>query len=69
MNIGYFIQQPPMKAESLMSNSTGQRPVGLRMLFSLRPVRAIATRNRLTPLQGYGWMEGIPPQGVALCYC
>jgi hypothetical protein len=53
----YFIQRSQIKAESLTSNSTGQRPVWLMTLLSLRPERAIAIRNRLTPLQGYGWIE------------
>jgi hypothetical protein len=44
-----------VKAESLASNSTGQRPVWLMMVLSLRPKRAIAIKNRLTPFQGYGW--------------
>jgi hypothetical protein len=57
MNIGYSTQRHRSKAESLMSNSAGQRPVYLRILFSLRPERAVATKNRLTPFQGYGEMR------------
>jgi hypothetical protein len=45
------------KAESLMSNSTGQRPVNGMMRLSLRPVRAIATRYRLMPLTCNDWAQ------------
>jgi hypothetical protein len=58
-----------VKAESLMSNSTGQRPVWLMMVLSLRPERAIAIKNRLTPFQGYGWTRTFHHRALPLCYC
>jgi hypothetical protein len=54
MNTDYSIQRHRSKAESLMSNSIGQRPMNWMTRLNLRPVRAIATRFGLTPFQGYG---------------
>ncbi|MDR0833037.1 MAG: hypothetical protein LBN93_02450 [Candidatus Symbiothrix sp.] len=57
MSIEYFTIQYQTKAKSLMSNSTGQRPVYWMMLFNLRPERAVAIKDTLTPFQGYDWMR------------
>ncbi|GAP71366.1 hypothetical protein SAMD00024442_11_26 [Candidatus Symbiothrix dinenymphae] len=48
------------KAESLMSNSAGQRPVGGATSLRLRPVRAIAMwRNMAYALSGLWLLRGI----------